>query len=112
MSHSIYIIKGATSNGTIISSDMSKGYERGYIAVDFYSDAEFQNLVTPTAGILTFKASENGERYGTIPNGTVDATQVEYNRPNYSGSIQNIKAIASGILGAAYYRATITVFGG
>jgi len=112
MSSQRYILKGVTSNGTITSPSIGRFYERGYISVNFYTDATLTTLVTPSAGTLTFKASENGEQYGTITDGTVDATLVEYDRPNFSGSVGNIQATASGIIGAANYRAFISMFGG
>ena len=102
-------IQGTVSDGTIISANMSPAYERGYISVLFYSD-EFETVVIPSAGTITFEGSETGDKYGTFTNGTVDATLELYDRTNFSGSVQNVRATTSGITGALNYRALINRF--
>lgn len=107
-----YQIKGSTANGTLTSPDMSARYERGYISVTYYTDSTLTTVVTPTAGTLTVKASETAVGYGTIDQGTMDATLAEYPRPNFSGGVRHIQATALGITGAGYYVLTISRFGG
>lgn len=111
MSQVKYLIQGVVADGDLLSEEMSEGYERCYISVVFYSD-EFITAVTPSAGTLTFRASETGDKYGTIPNGTVDATTDEYGRPNFAGGAKRIKATAALLAGATHYRATIHRFEG
>ncbi len=111
MAHVPYTIEGPVTDGTIILTDgISPAYERGYISVVFYSD-EFETTVVPTAGTLTFKGSETGERYGTFLNGTIDASTEEYDRPSFFASLLKVKATAAGIIGNGVinYRATINM---
>lgn len=107
-----YTISGPIADGDYFSPNMRKDLERGYISVNFYSDSEFQNLVSPTAGTITFTASEDGGNYGSLINGAVDATIANYDRPNFSGALLRVKATASGITGATHFKATVHKFGG
>ena len=107
-----YTIKGSTADGDIVSESMNAEFERGYISVVFYTDSTLSTLVTPTAGTITFTASESGTGYGTIKNGAVDATIEAYDRPHFSGYVTRVKATCSGVTGAGYYVATVARFGG
>lgn len=107
-----YTISGSVADGDYFSPNMRKDIERGYISIVFYADAQLQNPVTPSAGTVTFTASEEGIRYGTLSNGTVDATIDDYDRPNWSGTVFRVKATTSGITGANYFKATIHKYGG
>lgn len=111
MSYVTYTLEGPVTDGTIVGPDMSNAYERGYISVIFFSDA-FITSVLPTAGTLTFEASELGTRFGTVSNGTVTASADKYDRPSFSGSVTKVRAIALGITGALNYRASIHRFEG
>jgi len=107
MSHVAYFIQGPVTNGTIVGHEfMSAAFERGYISVLFYSD-EFETVVIPLTGTLTFEASETGEGFGTIVDGAVDASIEAYDRPNFAGSVKVVRATAAGITGALNYRARI-----
>lgn len=107
-----YKVQGSTADGTITSPDMSAAYERGYISVIFYTDSTLQTIATPTAGTITFTASESDQHFGTVSNGTITASASTYARPNFSGAIKKVRATCSGITGAGYYVATISRFGG
>lgn len=107
-----YKIEGTTANGDLLSQDMSPRFERGYISVTFYTDSTLTSVVTPTAGTLTFTASETKNGYGTISSGTLDATADPYPRPNFSGGVASVKATAAGITGAGHYVAIISRYGG
>lgn len=107
-----YTIKGSTSDGELITEDMEAFFERGYVSVVFYTDGTMQTLVTPTAGTITFTASETGTGYGSITNGEVNAAIEDYARPNFSGYVTNVKASCAGITGAGYFVATVARYGG
>lgn len=107
-----YEISGVVNNGELVSPKMRTDLERSYISVAFFTDVDFTDQVIPSAGTITFTASEDGFVYGTIPNGTVSASSETYDRPNFSGSVERVKAETSGILGATHYIATIARFEG
>ena len=109
MSFLSYTIEGSVADGVIISANMSNAYERCYVSVLFYSD-EFETVVIPSTGTLTFEASETGDKFGTITNGTVDVTTEFYDRPNFAGSVTRVRATAASITGAVNYRATFSRF--
>lgn len=107
-----YRIEGPVTDGAIVLEDiLQPGLERGYISVLFYSEATFENVVTPSAGTITFEVSETGDRYGTIMNGTVQADSPTYDRPNFSGSVDKLRATCNSIAGATHYRAVLSMFG-
>lgn len=111
MSQISYTLEGVVSDGVVISDPMSSAYERGYISVVFYSD-DYITSVLPTAGTLTFSASETGARFGTIQDGTVNVTTDEYDRPTFEGAVTHVKVTAKDITGngALKYRVTINRF--
>lgn len=112
MSSTFYRVSGSTANGTITSPDMSAQYERGYISILFYTDSTMSTLATPSAGTITFTASESDSNYGSVSSGVVDLTQQSYARPNFAGAIKKVKATCSGVTGAGYFVAKISRFGG
>lgn len=88
---------------------MNHDFEKAYVYLEFSDDPGFKGLVVPTAGAITVEASENGEIYGSIPDGTaIDVTTADYIRPIALGSIQRMKAtITTPIVGAAYWRMVV-----
>tara|TARA_R110000851_G_scaffold193852_1_gene344642 strand:- start:92 stop:427 length:336 start_codon:yes stop_codon:yes gene_type:complete len=104
MSQQSYLIEGAVSDGDFISSSIAAYWERSYISITFYSDAAFTTPVTPSAGVVTITATDDGFNYGTITSGTVDVSIERYDRPNMSGRLRNIKATLSGVTGATHFR--------
>lgn len=115
MSAKQYTFSGPTSDGDLTSPSMSYTYERGYIALIFYSDEALTTVVTPTAGLATVTVSEIGAIFGSILNGVITASNVgpsvAYTRPNWYGSTRELKLSLSGILGAAYVKCIISRFG-
>lgn len=95
-----------TIGQTKTSEEMSLVYERTYISVVLYSD-EYTTPVVPTAGTIVCTASETGESYGSVPNGTIDVTTEIYSRPSFHGPTKYIKVTPSGIVGAQTYIVTI-----
>lgn len=111
-SYTPYLIEGLSSDGALLQDPtMNPAHRVGYISVLFYSDSTFTTVVQPTTGTLTFEASEDGERFGTIPSGTLDASLTQYDRPNFAGAVKFVRATAAGIDVATHYRATIHRFG-
>lgn len=109
MSQSPYQIKGVVADGEYLSQSIAQYFERHYITVTFYSD-EYQTPIRPTAGTVVFTATDDGFSFGTVSNGTVDATTQEYLRPNMSGKFQKVKATTSGITGATHFIAVINSY--
>ncbi len=107
-----YLIKGETTNGTLLSPDMSPRFERGYVSVIFYTDETQTTIVTPTDGTVTIEASESGTGFGTILNGTINAFDSSYKRPSFSGPVGKIRVTLAGISGAGFMVATISRYGG
>lgn len=107
-----YLISGSISDGDLFTDEIiSSSYSKCFISVEFFSDTGLITHVVPTAGTVTFTASEQGTRYGSIPNGVVTAASVEsYDRPNFQGFVQKVKATCSSITGATHYRAVIAMF--
>lgn len=115
-----YYIIGETADGTIaLSGSMLASVERGYISVLFFNGdpgtpteptPAGETPVTPNSGTITFEVSEGGRRYGTITNGEVDATELQYDRPNWSGAATSVRATCNNIGGASHYIATIAGF--
>lgn len=103
------IFSGATSNGDTISPLLDRDYERGYLSVIFYSDAELTNIVTPGAGTVTVTASEDGTQYGDV--GTIDATlagaESTYTRLSFGGLIRFVRVNMAGITTANFFQVRI-----
>jgi hypothetical protein len=83
--------------GPYYSPKMGSKFSNGFIEVAYYdappipSDGS-ANLVTPASGELIFAVACNEKKddantpYGSIPNGTVAANDLAYNRPNWGGA--------------------------
>ncbi len=102
-----FVIKGSTADGELLSKMMNLNFETGFIKVLFYTDDTYTTTVTPSAGSITFTASEEGETYGSISSGSVDATLPGHPRPNWVGPSLFVKGECLGIVGASHYRAVI-----
>ena len=109
MSQKTYVAKGEVSDTPSIISDIAGYWERFYISIVMYSD-EFKTISESPSGIAIFTASDDGVRYGTITNGTVNLSMGEYARPNLSGKIQSLKIQFSGVAGATHFKANINAF--
>ncbi len=98
-----------TSNGDTISPLLDRDYERGYLSIIFYSDAELTAIVTPAAGTVTVTASEDGTQYGDVA--TIDATLAgensTYTRPTFSGLIRFVKVNTAGVTNANFFQVRI-----
>jgi len=98
-----------TSDGDTISPLLDRFYERGYLSIIFYSDAELETVVEPSAGTVTITASEDGSQYGDIA--VIDATtageESTYTRPSFSGLVRFVRVNMASIAGANFFRVTI-----
>ena len=102
-----YVIKGSAADGEIVSPKMSINFDEAFIKVLFYTDDTYLTQIVPSAGTIVFTASEEGITYGTVPFGVVDVTEINYDRPNWSGPALYTKAVCSAIVGASHFRAVI-----
>lgn len=103
------LFSGGTSNGDTISPLLDRDYERGYLSIIFYSDAELTAIVTPGAGTVTITASEDGTQYGdvaTITASTAGASST-YTRPSFSGLIRRVKVNMASITTANFFQVRI-----
>lgn len=107
-----YTMRGSTADGQIFSPEMNSYLERGYISVLFYTDGTLATQVTPTAGTITFEGTESQTGYGSFDKGTIDLSVATYDRPNFAGAVRRVRATCAGIVGAGYFVATISRFGG
>jgi hypothetical protein len=109
-----YIFVIELGAGPFYSPKMGAKLSNGYVEVAYYdappipSDGS-ANLVTPSAGELVFEVTSSdinddpNTPYGTIPNGTVDATDLAYPRPSWAGSSQWVRITESvGVVGATH----------
>lgn len=103
------LFSGATGDGNTISPLLDREYERGYLSIIFYSDADLTTLVTPGAGTVTVTASEDGDQYGDIA--VIDATtagaESTYTRPAFGGLIRFMRVNLSGITVANFFQVRI-----
>jgi hypothetical protein len=107
-----YRFSGSTANGDIIYDQIRYNHERGYVALTFFSDSALTTQVTPTAGSVVAKISENGALYGSIENGNINASFISIPRPNWSGSIRFVKLTFADIAGGDYFQCDVSMFGG
>ena len=85
--------------GPFFSPAMGSKFSEGYIDVEYFDGPNpgTANRVTPGAGELLFEATGSEVKddantpYGTIPNGTVDCTDLAYLRPNWAGRTKFVR---------------------
>lgn len=106
---SVFTIKGLVADGDHTSDQMDRGFNACYLSIVYYSD-DYMTTVTPTAGSSIVTGSETGEVFSAMENGTIDATNPDYDRPAAGGLVSKIKILNSGILGAVKFIATIKRF--
>lgn len=95
---------GSTSDGDLFLTP-DEGFNRYmHVSITFYTDSTYTTPVTPTAGVTIITASEDNFNYGTIPNGTLDITAPDYDRPAVTGHITSYCVNMSGVVGASHYK--------
>jgi len=105
-----YFIKGAVSNGSFTTEDMSASYAYAELShITFYSDA-YVTQVTPTAGTVTYKQSADGVNYRDMPEGTFNASaayDADRTPPNGTGMAVKGQLTLSGVTGATHFIACV-----
>lgn len=103
----MYPYKTAALSPTSIAlvSDMPHDYERAYVYFEFATDAEFNNLVVPSAGTITVLATDNGFYFGTVVGGdNIAVNTPDYFRVSIGGIVTGVSATPTGLAGAPYWR--------
>jgi hypothetical protein len=85
--------------GPFYSPMMGNKFANGYLDIEYFDgpDVLTANRVTPGAGELLFEATgsdvpdDANTPYGSIPNGTIDCTDLAYLRPNWAGRTKFIR---------------------
>lgn len=100
-----------TANGQHITGLMSADYSIGQFYIEFFSDADGLNQVTPSGGLITVEGSPMGNVYLLAGNtSSILAENVApsggYEPPRFSGCMIRGRVSFSGIAGAPFARAT------
>lgn len=103
------VLQGAITDGIGVTDMPGFRYERHYVHVEFFSDAEYQNMVDKSTmtGVCKVELSENGIEYGTLTNGSISLGSATYNRPHAAGSYETVRFDPNTISGATHYRVTV-----
>lgn len=116
--HHEYSIRGEISaqSGIFEIENIRKSYERHYLNIVFFSDADYTTGVATSSmgGSVEFTATDNRLEYGGISDGTVTLGTTTYPRPNLQGSIDAVRVDLSGITsanGATHFIAYLNSFG-
>ena len=98
-------IYGPTTDGSVISTEMSADYDRAYFNLRFFSDPECTVQVTPTSGTCVVTGTPDLVNYKSIDAyGTITASDVyTLQMPTAMGPMRKFKATMTGIAGAAYF---------
>lgn len=97
------------ADGDFYTDQMSKDWSKAeQSSIQFFSDAEGQNQVTPSGGTITVTGTPDEINYFTIPEGVFNASESYLEtraRPNASNAMVKAKLTLSGVTGAAYFKA-------
>lgn len=97
--------------GPFYSPAMGGNFENGHVAIEYYDADPFSGgvRVIPASGELTLTVTDSeiaddpAALYGTIPNGTIDAADPAYGRPNWAGIAKFMKVEETvGVVGATH----------
>jgi hypothetical protein len=104
--------------GPFLSPEMGRKYSNGFASVEFYDgpvtvsskgniDTSGANIVVPTAGTVEVELTESDNKvdgnYGSVVNGTIDAADPAYLRPNWGGASKFMKVTESAaVIGATH----------
>jgi hypothetical protein len=106
------LFSNVTDDGDTISPLLDRDYERGYLSIVFYNNADLEIPVSPTAGAATITASEDGKQYGDL--GVIDADTAgvnsTYTRIAFAGMVRFVKVNMSGITGATHFQVRIAEY--
>lgn len=102
----------STSNGEFLTELVEPNVTRSDFYIEFYSDSDANNSVTPTGGTITTLGSPLGRNYLLGSNSLIQANEVvfphsDYNPPTFDGLATRYKMILQDITGATHCRAVI-----
>lgn len=105
--------QGAIADGPALKG-VDTNLENHYVSIRFYSDSGFRNIVDKATmtGTVTVEMSEIGDEFGTVSDGTITLGTTQYNRPNSSGSISQVRATFNTVTGATHFRMLVSSFAG
>lgn len=103
------------ANGTFYADaeSLDGNYNYAQVYFEFYSDANGETPVTPTAGTLTVAGSPLGNNFirnsGSVVINASDCQTPDssYTPPELFGAITAAKVVVNGVTGAAYFRAKL-----
>lgn len=100
--HAVTVVEGVISDGVLVGELPSLNYERHYVTLEFFTDANASTVVEKSTmtGVATIMFSENGTEYGSVTNGDITLGSAMYNRPHVAGSYRTVKVDTSGITSA------------
>lgn len=106
-------ISGAIADGPAITG-MDVNLQSHFISILFYTDATQAVIVDKATmtGTVVFEMSENGDEFGTMPDGTLALGTSQYNRPNALGSYNTARATFTTVVGATHYKMLVSSFAG
>jgi hypothetical protein len=101
----------AVADGDYFTDNMSLDWSKAeQSSIQFFSDAEGLNQVTPTGGTVKVTGSPDEVTYFTLNNGDFGATDSYLEtrvRPNGANAMVKAKLTLSGVTGAAYFKASM-----
>lgn len=117
MSARQYSFTGTTENGTKSITSMHDWHDKGYVSLTFYKDSELTQVASPLGGSIIISVSEDGEIFGSIPNGELDASTIgpnkSYQRPNWGGASTHLRLTFLDIpTSTGYFKCDISRSGG
>ncbi|AAT69547.1 gp71 [Alphaproteobacteria phage PhiJL001] len=79
-----------------------------FLGVEFFADAAGATPATPSAGTLAVdvRTFNNPQHYEAVPSNSIDATAPT--TVSWAANTTSARVTPSGIVGAAYYRATVS----
>lgn len=105
-----YFITGEVANDDFFTEEMSADYKDSELSyILFYSD-EFQSVVTPSAGTVTYTQSPDNINYRDVPQGSflaADSYDPARIPPNGTGLTTMGKLNLSGVTGATHFKACV-----
>lgn len=99
-------LDGVVSDGTFTNELLMTTFENSYFSIGFYSDSNFENLVTPTAGQVKVEGFDD-INWHDIADGEFSAVDV-YSAtraiPSTSGPLSKYRVTLTGVTGATHFK--------
>ena len=97
------------SGGSLtIDLEVEETYRHCFAGIEFYSDANGNTSVLPSAGSITFsiRTANQPNGFQTFPSNVVDPTAPD--QVNWAANTQLVRAVITGITGATHARMIAT----